>query len=237
MLGRKFTVIGVFEKVGESLVGEDMDEVILIPAATMRKMVNPDRLNGNMIMAKASSDADVDIFKDELRVAMRNAHRLKPRVEDDFSLNEISLINNQLDQLFKVVGLAGTLIGGFSILVGGFGIANIMFVSVSERKNQIGIQKSLGAKNYFVLLQFLFEAVILSVIGGLFGLLVVYFLVEFLDDIVSFFGGSFDFELILTTKNILLGLAISAVIGLVSGTVPALMAARLNPVDAIRSGQ
>ena len=229
VLGKKFTVIGVFERVGQGLVGGNIDELILIPASAMRKMVNPDRLNGNMIMCKAKPSVGMDVFKDELRVAMRSIRRLKPKTDDDFSLNEISLISNQLDQLFKILGMVGTVIGGFSILVGGFGIANIMFVSVSERKNQIGIQKSLGAKNYFILLQFLFESVVLSLFGGIIGLIFVVVGVLLASE-------SLDFEFIITTGNVVTGIVISVIIGLISGTIPAVMASKLDPVEAIRSG-
>ena len=125
-----------------------------------------------------------------------------------------------------MVSVAGWIIGGFSILVGGFGIANIMFVSVKERTSIIGLQKSLGAKNYFILFQFLFEAIFLSLIGGLTGLFMVY--------LITYIPlGSL--EVVLTVKNIVLGLGVSSTIGIVSGFVPALMAARMDPVEAIRA--
>ena len=124
--------------------------------------------------------------------------------------------------------MAGAIIGGFSILVGGFGIANIMFVSVKERTSQIGIQKSLGAKNYFILMQFLFEAIVLCLIGGLIGLSIIYFLAMFVSH-------AFDYPLSLTGHNIMLGLFISALIGLVSGFIPAYSASQLDPVEAIRA--
>jgi putative ABC transport system permease protein len=158
---------------------------------------------------------------------MRSIRRLKPKMPDNFAMNEISLISSQLDGLFSIIGLAGWIIGGFSILVGGFGIANIMFVSVKERTKQIGIQKSLGAKNNFILYQFLFESVFLCLIGGVLGLTLVFMLTQFVTNFL-------DFSIDLTFENIALGLSVSAIIGVVSGIVPALSASKLDPVEAIR---
>lgn len=143
-------------------------------------------------------------------------------------MNESSMLNSSLDSFFGVVNIAGLVIGLFSILVGGFSIANIMFVSVKERTNLIGIQKSLGAKSYFVLLQFLFEAVFLSLAGGAVGIGIV-----FIGTVIA--SLALDMNALISIKNITLGLSISAIIGLISGLAPALQAARMNPVDAIRS--
>jgi putative ABC transport system permease protein len=137
-------------------------------------------------------------------------------------------LKNNFDGLFATVSMAGWFIGGLSLLVGGFGIANIMFVSVKERTKLIGIQKALGAKNYFILLQFLFESVFLSLIGGVLGLLIVFLIVMIIQ-----FG--MDIEVILTFKNITVGILVSLIIGLVAGLVPAFIASRLSPVEAIRT--
>jgi putative ABC transport system permease protein len=153
---------------------------------------------------------------------------LKPSEEDSFALNQTSLINNQLDQLFAVLKIAGTLIGLFSIIVGGFGIANIMFVSVKERTHIIGVQKALGAKKYFILLQFLFESLMLSLAGGIIGLLIV-----FLG--AAAISLSSDFAISLTLQNIMVGIVISSAIGLISGIFPAWQGARMNPVVAINT--
>ena len=179
-------------------------------------------------MVKAKLGVSTDELIDELTGLMRSIRKLKPRADDDFALNQTSVISGQFDDLFGIVGIAGWIIGGFSILVGGFGIANIMFVSVKERTNIIGIQKSLGAKNYFILLQFLFESVFLSLIGGILGLLIVYL-------ITLLVGDSFGMEITLTRSNIVLGFTISILIGVISGFVPAYGASQLDPVEAIRA--
>jgi putative ABC transport system permease protein len=143
-------------------------------------------------------------------------------------LNQTSIINNTLDQIFAVLKIAGFFIGIFSIIVGGFGIANIMFVSVKERTHIIGIQKALGAKRYFILTQFLFESVMLSVAGGILGLLLVFMGAT----AISLSG---DFSVYLSLDNILLGIGVSSLIGLVSGIFPAWQGARMDPVVAINT--
>ncbi len=227
--GSKLTVVGLLKKEGESMLGNNVDSQILIPINYARNLIDlrNDRFEP-MIMVKAKVGVSNDELIDELTGIMRAIRKLKPMADDSFALNQTSMISGQVNDLFDVVGIAGWVIGGFSILVGGFGIANIMFVSVKERTNLIGIQKSLGAKNYFIMLQFLSEAVLLSVIGGLIGLLLIYagtFVVE----------SALDMEVQLTRSNIILGITISALIGVVSGFVPAYTASQLDPVEAIRS--
>ncbi|WP_431200243.1 ABC transporter permease [Mucilaginibacter sp. P25] len=159
---------------------------------------------------------------------MRSIRRLRPGADDNFSLNRTTMITQQLDDLFKVVNIAGAIIGGFSILVGGFGIANIMFVSVKERTNIIGIQKSLGAKNYFILLQFLIESVLLCFVGGIIGLFFVY--------LATFaVKAALDVQVILDAANVTRGLSYSIIIGVIAGIIPAYSASRLDPVEAIRT--
>lgn len=229
--GRKLQVIGCFEKVGKSLVGPELDEQVVVPILFAQNLFNiRSEGAGPLIMVKAKAGLDLAYVKDEIRVHMRSIRRLKPKADDDFAINETSMLSGGLDELFGIIGLAGWLIGGFSILVGGFGIANIMFVSVKERTNLIGIQKSLGAKSYFILIQFLFESIFLCLLGGGIGLLLVGGLAVVVDSFI-------DFGLQLTLGNISLGLTVSAIIGLISGFLPALSAAQLDPVEAIRTGQ
>jgi putative ABC transport system permease protein len=179
-------------------------------------------------IAAKGRDTDVGLvaLENEMAGLLRAKRGLKPTQENNFALNKTEFIQNAIGSIFDVISVAGWVIGGFSILVGGFGIANIMFVSVRERTNIIGIQKSLGAKNYFILFQFLFEAICLSLIGGGSGILLVY--------LISFIPLG-TLELSLSFNNILLGLGVSSLIGVVAGIVPATLAARMDPVEAIRT--
>jgi len=189
-----------------------------------------DNLEGSAIQVRAAEGVSTDELTDQLRFMMRKIRRQAPSSDDSFALNESSTLSSGLDQMFGIIGLAGTVIGGFSILVGGFGIANIMFVSVRERTGQIGIQKALGAKRGFIVAQFLLESVMLSLVGGLIGLALAAALIAVGAQIS-------DFDLGLSFQNVLTGIGLSAVIGLVAGYAPAEMAARLDPVEAIRFNQ
>lgn len=226
--GFNLKVIGVFEKMGEDMFGTSMDKRLLIPVKLAARLVDPRLDVGQSIIVKGKSDVPAQRLLEELEGIMRSIRRIKPSNENDFALNEVSLISERLDSLFRIINFAGWIIGGFAILVGGFGIANIMFVSVRERTKVIGLQKAMGAKNRFILLEFLFEASVLSMIGGAIGLLIIYigtFVIK----------KAFDFNLVLTIGNIVTGLLISVVIGLVAGVVPARTAARLDPVTAMNT--
>lgn len=227
--GRKYRIIGVAQKEGESLLGNSLDNNMIVPvqAVTSYVRINSDRVNAQ-IQVKAAPGVPLNMMEEELRGIMRSARKLKPGQEQNFALNKTTLIAEPLKAVFGVITFAGWIIGGFAMLVGGFGIANIMFVSVKERTNQIGIQKALGAKNYFILIEFLVESIILCLVGGTIGITLVW--------LVSYWvSHSIDFNISLSIGNILTGLTVSVLIGIISGFIPAWTASRLDPVIAIRS--
>jgi len=231
LYGQKFSVIGVVKKEGSGLFGASNDESIFLPANFVRTRFGENNRNiKHIVIIKPSENADPDEVKAELTGLMRSRRGLKPDEIDTFFISIISGLQDAIDGIIGTMNLIGWVISGFSLLVGGFGIANIMFVSVKERTNLIGIQKSLGAKNHFILFQFLFEAVILAVVGGVVGLILVWLGTLVANSIAT------DFDFVLSFWNMFMGFFISSVIGLISGVIPAFSASKLDPVEAIRTG-
>jgi len=225
----KLRVIGVLEKEGESIIDISNDNSIIIPFNFIRRIIDMNSpVIDPMIEVRPKEGVTADEIKDEIYPIMRNARNLRPAEANDFAVNEVTLAADALDSMFSVLNLVGFIIGGFSILVGGFGIANIMFVSVKERTGIIGIKKSLGAKNYLILTEFLIESVILSLIGCILGLLLVALAMK-LADVFTGFG------FVLSFQNILIGSSISMLLGILAGIMPAITASRMDPVEAIRS--
>ena len=228
--GKSYTIIGVTKEQGESFTtGDSFDRQMFIPFNSFKKIFKVGRKGSNAVLrVKGNGDEDPGLvnLEYELRGLIRAKRGIKPIEDDSFAINRPEYLASFVSTIFATISIAGWVIGSFSILVGGFGIANIMFVSVKERVPIIGLQKSLGAKKYFILMQFLFESSFLSIFGGLFGIFFVFLLT--LPDL-----GTFD--LIISLENVILGVTISSVIGILAGLLPALFASNLDPVEAIRS--
>ena len=232
MMGRKYEVIGVIEKAGDDLLNPlNFDDVILVSYPNARSLANlkATQIFDTSVTAKAAENISMQQLKDELKGILRAKRRLKPMEDDDFSLNELSMISSVFDSFFGVLNLIGIIIGLLAMLVGIVSVANIMFVSVKERTNIIGIKKALGAKSFVILLEFLIESIILCLIGGIFGLVLV-------SAIIKILSNAIDFDMYLSFGNMVLGVTVSVMVGVVSGVIPALQAARMDPVDAMRQG-
>lgn len=230
LYGQKFTVIGVLKKQGVSTFGDSSDIAVFFPVNFLRRLYGDNNKSLTpAILIKPEKGIDMDEFKAELAQKLRTHRSVKSGEINNFFINVLSGFTDLIDNIVGQMNMIGWIISGFSLLVGGFGIANIMFVSVKERTNLIGIQKALGAKNKFILFQFLFEAVILSLIGGLIGMLLVWIIALVLTNVL-------DFEFVLSAKNMILGTSLAAFIGLLSGIIPAITASKLDPVEAIRTG-
>ncbi|HEY4619015.1 MAG TPA: ABC transporter permease [Flavobacterium sp.] len=228
--GQRFTVIGVLKKQGAGLFGDSDDTSALIPVNFIRQLYGDNNASmTNVIIFKPVKGVDMGAYQAEISQKLRAFRGVKAGEIDNFFINVFSGFTDLIDGIIVNMKFGGWMISGFSLLVGGFGIANIMFVSVKERTNLIGIQKSLGAKNRFILFQFLFEAIILSVLGGIIGLFFVWIIALVLTNVL-------DFEFVLGMGNILLGTLLAGIIGLISGILPAISASKLDPVEAIRTG-
>ncbi len=231
LYGRRFSVIGVLEKQGTSIFGPSKDGSVYVPVNLVRRIFGDNNQNTfPQIVIKPEKDIDNAAYIASIEQSLRLYRGLKPNTVNNFFINQLKGFTDFIDNITGQLNIMGLIISGFSLLVGGFGIANIMFVSVKERTNLIGIQKSLGAKNKFILFQFLFEAIILAFFGGVIGL----FMVWLISILASSFTG--DFEFVLSFTNIVLGMSVSIAIGLISGIIPAISASRLDPVEAIRTG-
>jgi len=231
MYGKQVEIIGVFKNQGDNLINFDFDDKVIVPIKFLFYANN--KIDGANIIVKAKDNVGVDAIYEELRGSMRSIRRLKPLEEDNFSLNKIAYLSETIGDFFKIVNVFGLIIGLFSLLVGGFGVANIMFVSVKERTNIIGIQKALGARNGFILINFLTEAVVLSLLGGIIGITLTWGIAELVNLMLSHSDSAF--RLVMTWGNVFNGLLFSATIGIIAGMIPAYKASRLVPVEAIRS--
>jgi putative ABC transport system permease protein len=229
--GRKLRILGVLKKAGNELLKPfNFDQCVLVSYNLARRGFNVRRqgqFERTSVCVQAKPGVNMDDMQDEIIGVMRAERRLKPREENNFALNTLSILSNLFDGVFGVMNMAGALIGGFALLVGMFSVANIMFVSVKERTNLIGIKMALGAKRWFILLEILVEAIMLCIAGGLLGL----FLIWLVTTIIS---KGIDFDISLSLSNVLFGIFTSIAVGVLSGLIPARQASKMDPVEAIR---
>ncbi|PHX92813.1 MAG: ABC transporter [Flavobacteriales bacterium] len=227
-------VVGVCASEGQSIIDNSKDEQIIVPVKFGLGMYSYRESDDAQVVLEAAPGIELDDLSMEVSQLMRQYRKIKPGKESSFSVNKITMITQVVSELFGQIQNIGIVIGGFAMLVGCFGVANIMFVSVKERTKEIGIQKALGAPHIFIQFQFLLEAVWLSLIGGFIGLVFVWITFQGLNVLLHMTMGD-GFELILSAGDTQLGLWVSALVGIVAGFIPATQAARLNPVEAMRA--
>ena len=227
--GQRVEIIGTFTHQGESMISNGFDEFVMVPATFAPRIFDTRNLEGNSIMVKARAGVEMEILKDEIIQQLRSVRRVRPGNENDFSINQIDMLTGLISTIFTQVELGGWFIAIFAILVGCFSIANIMFVSVRERTRIIGVQKALGAKSSFILIQFLFEAIVLCIFGAILALLAIELLILIIN--MSDLG----ITLSVSFNRVVMAMSIAVVSGLLSGIAPALSASRMPPVEAMRS--
>lgn len=226
--GKKALVLGVIKKQGKQMIGGwDFDQSIIIPYKFARTMMNELRADP-VILVQGKDDLSSKALKDELGATMRAVHKLSPTKDDDFALNDINDLSESISAAFVGLNIGGAIIGGISLIVGLFGVANIMFVSVRERTGQIGLKKAIGAKSRVILTEFLIESSVLCLIGGMIGLGLVFILTKIL-------SGALDFPIYISLFNMVWTFIICVLVGIIAGIIPAVKAANMDPVVAIRS--
>lgn len=226
--GKQLIVLGVLKKEGQTFANAwDFDNCVFVPYRYFASVFNPDK-NGPIIIVQGKKGIDTQYLLDELRGVMRQIRKVSPTGEEDFGLNDISIFAEQTKSFFSSVTIGGWAIAGLSLIVGAFGVANIMFVTVRERTSQIGLKKAIGAKSRTILTEFLLESAFLCILGGLMGLFLVWILTKVLSSVMPF-------PIFIAPNIIILALSICIVLGVLSGIIPASIAARMNPVVAIRT--
>jgi putative ABC transport system permease protein len=226
--GRKARVIGVIKKQGKQMIGGwDFDQSIVIPYKFARNIINELRADP-LIMVQGQDNLTSKALKDDLSGAMRAIRKLSPTQDDNFALNDINDLTESVGQAFASLNIGGWAIAALSLIVGMFGVANIMFVTVRERTGQIGLKKAIGAKNRVILTEFLLESAFLCIIGGMIGLVLVFVLTQIL-------SGALDFPVFISTNNMIMAVGICIFVGVLAGFIPARQASRMDPVVAIRS--
>lgn len=221
-------VTGIIKKQGAQMLGGwQFDKCVLLTYRFARNLIDERRADP-LIIVKGRDEINSKILKDDLTGSMRSIRKLSPTQEDNFSLNDINDFSDAMSQAFVSINIGGWAIAALSLIVGMFGVANIMFVTVKERTGQIGLKKAVGAKSSIILTEFLLESAFLCIIGGITGLLLVFALTKIVTVV-------FHFPIFISTGNMLMAIGICIIVGVLAGIIPASQAARMNPVEAIRS--
>lgn len=221
-----FLIIGTLEDKGESGMGQDQDDLILAPYSTVqRRLAAIDYING--IYASAASEERSDAAMKEVEETLRRTHKLKESAENDFRVMSQSELIATVSSISDIMTILLGAIAGISLLVGGIGIMNIMFVSVTERTREIGLRMSIGGRGKDILKQFLVESMLLSVLGGALGVVFGYLIAELA-------GTLMNISALITTQSVVLSFVVCFVIGVFFGWYPARKASNLNPIDALR---
>jgi putative ABC transport system permease protein len=224
-----FTVIGVLDRKGQSPQGQDQDDTIYIPITTAQKKIFGTPFPGmvRIIMVKAKSTEDLDTAEKQITDLLRQRHRIGPKKDDDFTIRNLTQIMQVREQSTKVMAILLGVIASVSLLVGGIGIMNIMLVSVTERTREIGIRMAVGAKTWDIRLQFIIEALTLSLIGGVMGIIVGVASSQIISAV-------FDWTTVVSAISIIMAFGFSGLVGIFFGFYPAYKASLLNPIDALR---
>ncbi len=225
--GKKMTIIGVIKKEGKNFIGWDYDNCVMLTYKFARTIFD-ERAGNPILIAKGKEGVTTAALNDELRGIMRQVRRLGPRQEDNFSLNSVEAFSKAITSFFSVLNVVGSIIGGISLIVGLFGIANIMFVTVKERTSIIGLKKAIGAKKSSILFEFLLEAITLCMLGGAIGLFFVY-----IGTVIS--SKLLEFPIYISLPMLTVSIVVCVVVGTLAGIFPASRAAKMDPVVAIRS--
>lgn len=226
--GKKINVIGVIKKQGSTIIGGWQFDKAMVTSYKFARNFLDEKRSDPLLIVKGKENMSSKAVKDELKTVMRSVHMLGPTEEDDFALNDVNDFSEAMNQAFSSVNIGGWAIGALSFIVGIFGVANIMFVTVKERTTQIGLKKAIGAKSGMILTEFLLESAFLCIIGGLIGLLLVLILTKIASAILHF-------PFFLSANIIALAILICIIAGVLAGLIPAIKAARMDPVEAIRS--
>ena len=236
--GKRFTVIGVLEPKGGAIMGVSLDDIVVTPITTFQtKLFTQRTARGEdavqSIAIKVASAEAIDGVRDEIETTLRKRHRIAADEKDDFAVISMEQMLGMFEQVTGIFTIVLGAIAGISLLVGSIGIMNIMLVSVTERTREIGIRKAVGAKRRDILVQFLLEAAVLSLLGGAVGIIGGWML-SFLISLVNI--GGITLHSVVSLDIVVLAVSVSVFIGLASGIYPAMRAARLNPIDALRYG-